>query len=151
MTYVDSIHMDGIQELDTGINTYLQLKAEGLTNKNTVLVSNVVRYPIGYFNKENMELFKYGIDNLQRLAMLADKEELLSPKYKECSDMFIEETYKYSFEDPYDYENMLKAFSKTAEEDLSMPLFDMDQWFVIRDKRNRKIEEVYDPEFSKAK
>ena len=149
MAFVGSINLNGGETFSDGIDTYLQMRSEGLTSKTTVLNLNDIEYPIGYFNRDNIDLFRLGMTTLQNLSHVLDKGgDSKSDSYKAHSDYFIDETFKVDFDDPYDYEDMLEAFSDIAET-WKFNLFDEDQWKRIREQRDAKIKEAHEASITK--
>lgn len=149
MAFVGSINLDGGETFNDGIEYYLQIQSEDLTRKQTVLNLNDIEYPIGYFNKDNIELFKLGMLTIKNMGYLIDRGlDIDSDQYKKHADYFIEEAFKAKFDNPYDCEEVLEAFSNVAD-DMKITLFDGEQWIKISEERDKKIEEVHNASITK--
>lgn len=149
MAYVGSIKLDGGETFSDGIEYYLQMKSEELTRKETVLNLNDIEYPIGYFNEDNMDLFKLGMLTIKNMGYIIDRDlGIDSDQYKAHADYFIEETFKTKFDNPYDYEEVLEAFSNVADE-MKITLFNGEQWIKISEERDKKMEEVHNASITK--
>ena len=82
MAYVKSIGLNAGESIEKGIDTYLKYLDVGITKIDTVINFNGRNYPIGYFDKNNIDLFKLG------LTTISNDFELLARNIKPESEEF---------------------------------------------------------------
>lgn len=140
MAYVGSICLNGGETIDDAINEYFNLKTEGLTQSDTSIKINNVDYPIGYFDKDNIDVFKLGITTIKNIGFVVDKGgEVFGDEYKQHSDYFIDKAFEVEYNYPDDVMNMLERFSDAAYS-MKIELFDTEQKSKIKELTENKLQ-----------
>lgn len=124
--YIESLRANPGDSYAQCIQGYLELKKQNLTNSYTVFDFNYTKYPIGYFDEDNIDLLKVGRDTLYDLeGIVANGGLTFSEEYQECSNKFIDALFD-RIEYPYVIKGIVKGFSEAAQK-RSVPLLSADQ------------------------
>lgn len=135
--YVEVIGLLPGDTVTDAIDTYLDLKLKGLTADYTVVDVNGQGYPIGYFDEDNIELFKLGVTTLNNISFLVDKgSDELGEEYKTHTNYFIDQLFE-KYEKTYKIESILREFSEIAATS-KHTLLDEEQWNSV----HQRIEEL---------
>ena len=147
MAYVKSIGLNAGESIEKGIDTYLKYLDVGITNIDTVINFNGRNYPIGYFDKNNIDLFKLGLTTISNdFELLARNIKPESEEYKAQGRYFADKIIENFGDDLSAADSLLEKFddimSEMTEkyENCPIPMFDQEEL----DRINMLIEEKSD-------
>ena len=147
MAYVKSIGLNAGESIEKGIDTYLKYLDVGITNIDTVINFNGRNYPIGYFDKNNIDLFKLGLTTISNdFELLARNIKPESEEYKAQGRYFADKIIENFGDDLSAADSLLEKFddimSEMTEkyENGPIPMFDQEEL----DRINMLIEEKSD-------
>lgn len=131
--FIGSLRANPGDSFSNCMQDYLELKKQNLTNSYTVFEFNYIKYPIGFFDEDNIDLLKVGRDTLYDLeAIVTNGGSTFGEEYQECSDKFINALFD-RIEHPYVIKNIVKGFSEAAQK-RSTPLLSADQNEVFQER-----------------
>ena len=147
MAYVKSIGLNAGESIEKGIDTYLEYLDVGITNIDTVINFNGRNYPIGYFDKNNIDLFKLGLTTISNdFELLARNIKPESEEFKAQGRYFADKIIENFGDDLSAADSLLEKFddimSEMTEkyENGPIPMFDQEEL----DRINMLIEEKSD-------
>ena len=147
MAYVKSIGLNAGESIEKGIDTYLKYLDVGITNIDTVINFNGRNYPIGYFDKNNIDLFKLGLTTISNdFELLARNIKPESEEFKAQGRYFADKIIENFGDDLSAADSLLEKFddimSEMTEkyENGPIPMFDQEEL----DRINMLIEEKRD-------
>ena len=147
MAYVKSIGLNAGESIEKGIDTYLKYLDVGITKIDTVINFNGRNYPIGYFDKNNIDLFKLGLTTISNdFELLARNIKPESEEYKAQGRYFADKIIENFGDDLSAADSLLEKFddimSEMTEkyENGPIPMFDQEEL----DRINMLIEEKSD-------
>lgn len=135
---------DGVMDI---VDTYLALQEQGYTADYTVIDINGNMYPVGYFDRTNIDLFKLGVITTQNIRYLYnDLKYTQMDKYEEQrklhSDYFINELMD-KYEDGALIPSVVNAFDNLCEKYIGVHMFDEEQKNYVKsaseEKRSRTM------------
>ena len=138
--FVEEIGLNVGCKVEDVIETYLNLNMQDLTQPFTVVNMNGIKYPIGYFNEENIELFKLGVITVNNISTLINRDghKALDDECQRHTNYFIDQLFE-KYDNPYYIESILRGFSKISEARGESLLTD-EQWENVKERANEKIE-----------
>ena len=147
MAYVKSIGLNAGESIEKGIDTYLKYLDVGITNIDTVINFNGRNYPIGYFDKNNIDLFKLGLTTISNdFELLARNIKPESEEYKAQGRYFADKIIENFGDDLSAADSLLEKFDDIMYEMTEkyengpIPMFDQEEL----DRINMLIEEKSD-------
>ena len=147
MAYVKSIGLNAGESIEKGIDTYLKYLDVGITKIDTVINFNGRDYPIGYFDKNNIDLFKLGLTTISNdFELLARNIKPESEEFKAQGRYFADKIIENFGDDLSAADSLLEKFddimSEMTEkyENGPIPMFDQEEL----DRINMLIEEKSD-------
>ena len=147
MAYVKSIGLNAGESIENGIDTYLKYLDVGITKIDTVINFNGRNYPIGYFDKNNIDLFKLGLTTISNdFELLARNIKPESEEYKAQGRYFADKIIENFGDDLSAADSLLEKFDDIMSEMTAkyengpIPMFDQEEL----DRINMLIEEKSD-------
>ena len=147
MAYVKSIGLNAGESIEKGIDTYLKYLDVGITKIDTVINFNGRDYPIGYFDKNNIDLFKLGLTTISNdFELLARNIKPESEEYKAQGRYFADKIIENFGDDLSAADSLLEKFDDIMSEMTAkyengpIPMFDQEEL----DRINMLIEEKSD-------
>ena len=147
MAYVKSIGLNAGESIENGIDTYLKYLDVGITKIDTVINFNGRDYPIGYFDKNNIDLFKLGLTTISNdFELLARNIKPESEEFKAQGRYFADKIIENFGDDLSAADSLLEKFDDIMSEMTAkyengpIPMFDQEEL----DRINMLIEEKSD-------
>lgn len=140
MPYINVVKVEPGDTMDRCVDKYLILQEGGLTDEFTVIELNGNQYPVGYFNRDNIDMFNLGRVTLSNLhALLGHGATPNNEQYKQHGLYFAEQIIERFQDDPGKAEAILKAFdelfaatTRPEPNKPGMPMFDEEAKAQIR-------------------
>lgn len=136
MAYVEVLGLNPGDTVNDAIDTYLNLKLQGLTYDYTVVDVNGTPYPIGFFDDNTIELFELGVTTINNINFIVGKGgQEFDDEYKKHTNYFIDQLFE-KYDQKYKIDSILDAFSEVAEKS-NHELLDQEQ----KDSIKARLEE----------
>ena len=150
MPTIKSIGANPGDSLNDCIETYLTLQPTHVTSETTVINFNDIDYPVGYFDKDNIELFKLGFTTISNLhSLISHGYSVDSKEYKGQSSYFANEIINGFQDKPIAAEHILGAFdsamivsSRPAPNKPGVPMFSEFDKKILEERLNQKKAEI---------